>query len=153
VVLRQWDKEIQAFSVERTDDPFAEAVSLGASRWRFECTQSHVCNGSVELGRKNAIAVMDEKTVAMVRGDGASPQHGLFRAMAGISARRSVGIRGRPGRDFQRQNRRKPARCQPMKVLGVTLISAQFHGKPCDSSTNINRVTLSKRRGLILRSW
>jgi hypothetical protein len=70
VVFSQWDEEIQAFSAERTDDPFAEAVSLGTSRWRFEYTQSHVCNGLVKLGRENAIAVMDEKTVAMVRRDG-----------------------------------------------------------------------------------
>ena len=55
-----------------TDDPFTEAVSLETSRWRFEYTQSPVCNGSVELGRENTIAVMDEKTVVMVRGDGFS---------------------------------------------------------------------------------
>ena len=72
MVFSQWDEEIQAFSAERTDDPFAEAVSLGTSRWRFEYTQSHVCNGLVKVGRENAIAVMDEKTVAMVRGDGFS---------------------------------------------------------------------------------
>ena len=52
-----------------------------------------------------------------------SPQDGLSRAIARMSARNSAGIRGRPGRDFQRQNRRNPARCQPMKVLGVTFVS------------------------------
>ena len=72
VVFRQRNQEIQTFSTERTDDPLAEAVSLGTSRWRFDYTQSHVCNGFVELRRENAIAVMDEKTVAMVRGDGFS---------------------------------------------------------------------------------
>ena len=72
MVFRQRDEEVKAFSAERTDDPFTEAVSLGTSRWRFEYTQPHVCNGSVELGRENAITVMDEKTVARVRGDGFS---------------------------------------------------------------------------------
>ena len=72
MVFRQRDEEVKAFSAERTDDPFTEAVSLGTSRWRFEYTQSHVFNGLVELGRENAIAVMDEKTVAMVRGNGFS---------------------------------------------------------------------------------
>ena len=72
MVFRQWNQEVKAFSAERTDDPFTEAVGLGTSRWRFEYTRSHVCNGLVELGRENAIAVMDEKTVAMVRGDGFS---------------------------------------------------------------------------------
>jgi hypothetical protein len=33
-----------------------------------------------------------------------------------------MGIGGRPGHDFQRQNRRKPVRCQPMKVFGVTFV-------------------------------
>ena len=47
-----------------------------------------------------------------------------------ISRLSSMGIGGRPGRDFQRQNRRKPARCQPMKVFGVTFASASCHAKP-----------------------
>jgi hypothetical protein len=59
-------------SAQCTDDPFTEAVSLGTSGWCFKYRQFHVFNGSVELGRKYAIAVMDEKTVAMVRGDGFS---------------------------------------------------------------------------------
>jgi len=67
VVFSQWDQGDQAFSAECADDPFTDAGSLGTSRWRFEYTQSHVCNGSVELRRENAIAIMDEKTVAMVR--------------------------------------------------------------------------------------
>ncbi|MEN8809238.1 MAG: hypothetical protein ABF291_17300, partial [Desulfobacterales bacterium] len=33
---------------------------------------SHVCNGLVKLGREYAIAIMDEKAVAMIRGDGFS---------------------------------------------------------------------------------
>ena len=72
MVFSEWDQKIKAFSAERTDDSFTEAVSLGTSRWRFEYTQSHVCNGLVKVGRENAIAIMDEKTVAMVRGDGFS---------------------------------------------------------------------------------
>jgi hypothetical protein len=72
VIFRQRNQKIETFSAGRTDDPSTEAVSLGTSRWRFEYTQSHVCNGLVERGRENAIAVMDEKMVAMVRGDGFS---------------------------------------------------------------------------------
>ena len=72
MVFSEWDQKIKAFSAERTDDSFTEAVSLGTSRWRFEYTQSHVCNGSIELGRENAITVMDEKAVAMIRWDGFS---------------------------------------------------------------------------------
>jgi hypothetical protein len=46
-------------------------LALGL-RGGFEYTQSRVCNGSVEQGRENTIAVIVEKTVVMVRGDGFS---------------------------------------------------------------------------------
>ena len=70
MVFRQRDEEVKAFSAERTDDPFTKAVGLGTSRRCPEYSKTHVSNGSVELWRENAIAVMDKKTVAMVRGNG-----------------------------------------------------------------------------------
>ena len=68
--------------------------------------------------------------------------------MARMRVRSSGGIRGRPGRDFQRQNSRNPARCHPMKVCGVTFTKASFHANPYESSTSINLEALSKRLGL-----
>jgi hypothetical protein len=70
MVFRQWDEEVKAFSAERTDYTFTEAVSLRASRRRPEYSQSHVRNRLVELWREDAIAIMDEKTVAILRLDG-----------------------------------------------------------------------------------
>ncbi len=82
-----------------------------------------------------------------------SPHPILPRTISRMSARSSGGIGGRPGRDFHRQNSRKPARCQPINVFGVTFTKASFHANTLESSTSINRDTLSKRRGLTLRSW
>jgi len=45
-------------------------ISLRTSRRRPEHAQPHMRNGLVELWRENAIAIMNEKTVAMVRRDG-----------------------------------------------------------------------------------
>src|ERR1700720_4892694 len=44
-----------------------------------------------------------------------------------ISARNSISIRGRPPRefDFQRQKRRKPARCQCTSVSGRTIVTTR----------------------------
>ena len=72
MVFRQWNEEVKAFSAERTDHTFTKAISLGTSRWRFEYTQSYVCNGTVKLGREYVITVMEKKTVAMIGGDGSS---------------------------------------------------------------------------------
>jgi hypothetical protein len=66
VVFRQWNEEVKAFSAERTDHTFTEAVGFGIS-WRGpEYSKAHVRNGPVEHGRENAITVMDEKAVTMV---------------------------------------------------------------------------------------
>ncbi len=68
VVFRQWDETVEAFPAERTDDTFTEAVSFGAPIWGPQDSQSHVSNRLIELGREDAIAIMDKKTVVMVRG-------------------------------------------------------------------------------------
>ena len=70
LIFRQWDEEVEAFSAERADHAFTEAVCLRASRWCPEYSQSHVRDRSVELGRKDSIVIVDEETVTMVRRDG-----------------------------------------------------------------------------------
>ena len=69
-IFRQWDEEVEAFSAERADHTFTEAVGLRTSRRCPEYSQSHVRDRSVELGRKDSIAIVDEERVTMVRGDG-----------------------------------------------------------------------------------
>src|SRR5215467_10520200 len=52
------------------------------------------------------------------------PQVGFSAAISRMSLRRCVGICGLPtGRDFQRQKRRNPLRCQRRKVSGLTFTS------------------------------
>jgi hypothetical protein len=81
-----------------------------------------------------------------------SPQDGLSCAMVRMRARSSAGIGGRPGRDFQRQNRRKPSRCHRTKVRGCTTTSASLQSKSLDSSTSATRNGASGRRGFRFRS-
>ena len=52
------------------------------------------------------------------------PHVGLSWAIWRMSACNSAGIRGRPGRDFQRQNSRNPWRCQRINVAGCTMAKA-----------------------------
>ena len=68
VVFRQGDEKVEAFPAERTDDTFTEAVSFGAPIRGPQDSQTHVSNRLIELGREDAIAIMDKKTVVMVRG-------------------------------------------------------------------------------------
>jgi hypothetical protein len=67
VIFRQRDEKVEAFPAKRTNHTFTEAVSFGASIWCPQYAQSHVSNRLIELRREDAIAIMDEKTVAMVR--------------------------------------------------------------------------------------
>src|SRR3954454_17938803 len=55
-----------------------------------------------------------------------APHSGLSTLIRRISARRSASICGRPPRerDFQRQYRRKPARCHRTRVSGRTIVMA-----------------------------
>ena len=48
---------------------------------------------------------------------------------------------------------RKPLRCQPMKVLGVTTVNALRQSNQRLSHRRVKRVGWEVRRGLILRSW
>ena len=71
-----------------------------------------------------------------------------------ISLRRSLGICGLPtGRDFQRQRRRKPLRCQRMKVSGWTFTRAPRQENMCPRMTIISRVESLARCGFSVRCW
>ena len=58
------------------------------------------------------------------------PQLGFSLAVVRTSVCKFFCSGGHPGpRDFQRQNRRRPARCQRTSVLGLTIASAPVQGK------------------------
>lgn len=81
-----------------------------------------------------------------------SPQEEFSIAMRRMRPCNFRGIGGRPGRDFNRQNNRHPARCQRIKVSGRTTTSASRQSKNRYSSARETRVTGSTRRGLAPRS-
>src|SRR6516165_2480933 len=83
-----------------------------------------------------------------------SPQVGFSAAISRMSLRRSLGNRGLPtGRDFQRQKRRNPLRCQRRKVSGLTFTKASRHENMRPRMTILSRVESWARCGLTLRSW
>ena len=70
-----------------------------------------------------------------------------------ISFLSSSGTGGRPfRRDFHRQNKRNPFRCQRMSVSGFTTMREFLHSKSLARVTIVNRVELSVRRGVCSRS-
>jgi hypothetical protein len=69
VVFRQWNQVIQTFPPQCAQEPLAKDIRLGTLRWRFQDPQSHVAYALVELMRENAVAVMDQEAVGVVRWD------------------------------------------------------------------------------------
>ena len=82
-----------------------------------------------------------------------SPQSGFSVALRRINRRSSSGIRGRPGLDLQRQNRRQPARCQRINVSGRTTTRALRQSNSRESNASETRVAASMRLGLMPRPW
>jgi hypothetical protein len=69
MVYSQWNHKVQTFPPQRADEPLAEGIGLRALRWRFEDSQAQVTNTLVKLRGENAVPVVQEKTVAMMRRD------------------------------------------------------------------------------------
>jgi hypothetical protein len=70
MVCRQRDYKVQAFPPQRTDEPLAEGIGLGALWWRFEDSQAQVSNMLVKLRGENAVPIMQEETVSVISWDG-----------------------------------------------------------------------------------
>jgi len=82
-----------------------------------------------------------------------SPHVRFAAAISAINCRRSAGTRGRPcGRDFHRQNKRNPLRCQRMSVFGLTTVMSWRQSISRDNAMSVSRVASSARRGLTCRS-
>ena len=81
-----------------------------------------------------------------------SPHSTFSRAILRISSRSSIGIAGRPARDFIRQSNLQPARCQRIIVAGCTTTSASRQSRSLASSAKLVRVAGSTRRGRTPRS-
>jgi len=82
-----------------------------------------------------------------------SPHAGFSLAINRMSDLMFLGTAGRPRRrDFHRQSRRNPARCQRMKVAGLTIARASRQSNRRDSQTKASLVHGSGRRAFDFRS-
>ena len=70
MVCRQRDNEIQAFAPQRADESLTECIGLGTLGRRFEDPESKVLYAAVKWRREDAIAIMEEKAIGMIRWDG-----------------------------------------------------------------------------------
>ena len=70
MVCRQRDNEVQAFAPQRADESLTACIGLRALGRRFEDPESKVLYAAVELRREDAIAIMEEKAIVMIRWDG-----------------------------------------------------------------------------------
>ena len=69
VILGQRNHTIEAFSSQRAQQPFTERVGLRTLGRGFHDPEPEVLYAAIELRREDAIAIMDEEAVAMVRWD------------------------------------------------------------------------------------
>src|SRR5215470_18240566 len=69
MVYRQKNNEVQAFAPQRTDESLTECICLKTLERRFEDPESKVLYAAVELRREDAIAIMEEKAIVMIRWD------------------------------------------------------------------------------------
>src|SRR6516164_11122344 len=119
---------------------FGSGVRIGPSLWRYLPT----------VRGETSMVSLSFNSLAMR----SSPQVGFSAAISRMSLRRSLGIRGLPtGRDFQRQRRRNPLRCQRTKVSGRTFTRASRHANRRPRITIISRVESSERCSFTFRSW
>src|SRR5438132_4212865 len=70
VVLGKRDYKIETFPPQRADEPLAERIGLRSPHRRLEHLQPQVAYALVKLLREDAIAVMYQKSVGMVSGNG-----------------------------------------------------------------------------------
>ena len=83
-----------------------------------------------------------------------SPQVRFSAAIRRIKRLTSPNTGGRPtGFDFQRQNRRNAARCQPINVAGLTITKALRQSKKRASLHNTNRSAAVVGAAFFSRSW
>ena len=70
MVCRQRDNTVQTFSPQCAQQPLTERIGLRTLGRRFEDPESKVVYALVELRGENAVAIMQQKAVAMVSRNG-----------------------------------------------------------------------------------
>ena len=97
MVFSQGNQKVQAFPPQRADEPLAERIGLRTLRRRFEHPESQVAYALVELLREDAVAVMDEEAVGMVRWNRFAQ---LLQRPRGRGMRRHIGMEDAAGGMF-----------------------------------------------------
>ena len=69
MVLGERNQKVQAFPPERAQESLAEGIRLGTPHRGFEDSQPQVAYTLVELLGEDRIAVMNQKTVRVIRWD------------------------------------------------------------------------------------
>src|SRR6266568_627741 len=67
MVCRQRYHKVQAFPPECAQQPLTHRIRLGTLRWRLQHAQAQVAYAPVQGLGENAVAVMDEEAVAVIR--------------------------------------------------------------------------------------
>ena len=66
--LIQWKHEIQALSRYGTDQSLAQGIRLWTLVRRLQHFEPQVCDGFVEVRGENAVPIVDEESINVVRG-------------------------------------------------------------------------------------
>jgi len=66
--LPERDQEVQALPSDRPDQPLTNGVCLGRPHRRLEYSYTHCIHSLVQVRRKDAVPVVDQKTVRMFLG-------------------------------------------------------------------------------------
>src|SRR5665213_1042347 len=66
ITFTEWDQEVQAFSPNRPDQPFAECVRFRRSNRRLQNTDAKALQRRVQPSRENGIAVVDDVAVTVI---------------------------------------------------------------------------------------
>jgi hypothetical protein len=134
------NQEIETFATKAPAHSLAHRVGLRGSHGRPQTSDPHVRETLVDVLRS-----VRWQCAPLPRSDSA--------AISRMSRRKSLGICGLPtGRDFQRQKRRNPLRCQRRNVSGLTFTRASRHENMRPSIRIISRVESCARRGFTFRS-
>ena len=69
VLLVQRNQEVQTFAADCSYQPLAESVRLGSPEWRFQNPQVHCPQCRIEIGRINAVAIVNEEVLRLFAGN------------------------------------------------------------------------------------
>ena len=125
-ILRRRDRTARPPRVEHYSSAVNTSVDARHPTW-FSRNVRHVCEGGFGwrgMYLDTAASETSKPSILSSPWIRGAPHNGFSRDIRRISPRNSLDTGGRPGfprRDFRVQKRRKPFRCQPITVSGLTI--------------------------------